>query len=309
MTDIRYNLRFISGKYQGGEFPLSLGRDLLIGRSPDVDLVLAEDMVSRKHARILAGEGSFAIEDLDSTNGTFVNGEKVQRTGLRQGDRILIGTSILKLVSVDGAAVVSEADARRNLEQASARRSTGSSMRMSGVIEEIPLPDLLQLLSTSRKSGLLVVHSEHGDGRIHFRKGQMYYATIDESYDLHPRKAIHRMLAWTSGGFSLEPPDDKQVLEELEDSTESLLMEGMRQIDELSRLEKDLPPRDAKLTLVAPLTAPLRELSPAELDMLQLVLNNGTLRATLDRSPLGDAETAAAVRALIARDYLVARDK
>lgn len=307
MTDIRYNLRFISGRYQGGEFPLSAGRDLLIGRAPDVDLVLAEDMVSRRHARILANsDDGFAIEDLDSTNGTFVNGEKVQRAGLRQGDRILIGTSILKLVSADGT-LVSEADARRNLEQASARRSTGSSMRMSGLIEEIPLPDLLQLLSTSRKSGLLVVHNEHGDGSIYFRKGQMYYASIDDSFDLHPRKAIHRMLAWMTGSFSLEPPDDKQVLEELTDSTESLLMEGMRQIDEMQRLAKDLPPRDARLMLVAPLVAPLRELSPDELDTLQLVLNHGTLGATLDHSPRGDSETAVAVRALIIREYLVAQ--
>ena len=51
---------------------------------------------------------------------------------------------------------------------------------MSGSIEEIPLPDLLQLLSTSRKSGVLAVRSDGGVGKIYLRKGQIYFATIDE---------------------------------------------------------------------------------------------------------------------------------
>ncbi len=45
-------LRFISGKYQGGEFPVGADKQILIGRSSDLDMVLVEDMVSRKHARI-----------------------------------------------------------------------------------------------------------------------------------------------------------------------------------------------------------------------------------------------------------------
>ncbi len=45
-------LRFISGKYQGGEFPLTADKPILIGRSSELDMVLVEDMVSRKHARI-----------------------------------------------------------------------------------------------------------------------------------------------------------------------------------------------------------------------------------------------------------------
>ena len=47
-----YVLRFISGKYQGGEFPVTADKQILVGRSSDLDMVLVEDMVSRKHARI-----------------------------------------------------------------------------------------------------------------------------------------------------------------------------------------------------------------------------------------------------------------
>ena len=98
MSDRAYLLRFISGKYQGGEYPLQDSGELVIGRSSELDMVLIEDMVSRKHAKISLAPGQIAIADLGSTNGTFVNGEKIKKARLKEGDRILIGTSILKLV-------------------------------------------------------------------------------------------------------------------------------------------------------------------------------------------------------------------
>src|SRR5688572_21854790 len=95
-------LRFISGKYQGGEFPIVQDKQIIVGRFSDLDMVLVEDMVSRKHARIQMQQDQVWIEDLGSTNGTFVNGEKIKRARLKEGDRVLIGTSILKLISGDG---------------------------------------------------------------------------------------------------------------------------------------------------------------------------------------------------------------
>jgi pSer/pThr/pTyr-binding forkhead associated (FHA) protein len=303
-----YALRFISGKYQGGEFPLRLDREIIVGRSSDLDMVLVEDMVSRKHAKIQASTDQIVIQDLGSTNGTFVNGEKVKKARLKEGDRILIGTSIIKLVAVDSSQTVSEEAARQRLEQTGQRRSvSGANKPMSGSIDEIPLPDLLQLLSTSRKSGVLSVRGEGGHGRIYLRKGQIYYSTIDDSYDISPRKAAFRLLTWATGTFELEPPDEKSVLEELQESTEALLMEGMRQLDEYRRIEGELPARDAALGLHNPLQAPLRDLKPEELDVLQLVVNYGQLQAVLDRSPKTDLETATAILALMQREYLAAR--
>jgi pSer/pThr/pTyr-binding forkhead associated (FHA) protein len=89
----RLALRFISGKYQGGEYPLEDGRQIVIGRSSDLDMVLVEEMVSRRHAQISMSGGAITIEDLGSTNGTFVNGEKIQHASLREGDRVLVGTT------------------------------------------------------------------------------------------------------------------------------------------------------------------------------------------------------------------------
>src|SRR5215212_9255843 len=124
----QFALRFISGKYQGGEFPLRMEREIVIGRSSDLDMVLVEDMVSRKHAKISTAGQQIVIQDLGSTNGTFVNGEKVKKIRLKEGDRILIGTSIIKLVAVDGVlqTAQTEADARARLEANAQKRQQAS---------------------------------------------------------------------------------------------------------------------------------------------------------------------------------------
>jgi pSer/pThr/pTyr-binding forkhead associated (FHA) protein len=303
-----WTLKFISGKYQGGEFPLRPNREITIGRSSDLDMVLVEDMVSRKHAKITTDDRAVSIQDLGSTNGTFVNGEKIRSVRLKEGDRILVGTSIIKLVAANGEAPVqstslSENEARSRLQVTANRRAEPKMMQ--GNIEEIPLPDLLQLLSTSRKSGVLVLRSEWGTGRLYLRKGQIYFANVDESFDVSPRKAVFRMLTWDKGLFELEPPDDRTVMEELQDSTEGLLMEGMRQLDEFRELSSKLPPFEAIVSIPHPLAPRLRDLKPNELDLMQTALSEATVQQIIDQSPQTDLDTAQALLSLLERGYLI----
>ena len=303
-----WTLKFISGKYQGGEFPLRPNREIIIGRSSDLDMVLVEDMVSRKHAKISTDDHSVSIQDLGSTNGTFVNGEKVRAIRLKEGDRILVGTSIIKLVTANSEAPVpssslTENEARSRMQVTANRRAEPKMMQ--GNIEEIPLPDLLQLLSTSRKSGVLVLRSEWGTGRLYLRKGQIYFANVDESFDVSPRKAMFRMLSWDKGLFELEPPDDRTVMEEIQDSTEGLLMEGMRQLDEFRELSAKLPPFEAIVSIPRPLEPRLRELKPQELDLMQTALDEATVQEIIDQSPQTDLDTAQALLALLERGYLI----
>ena len=303
---MQWALRFISGKYQGGEFPLRPHREIVIGRSSELDMVLVEDMVSRKHAKITTDDKTVSIQDLGSTNGTFVNGEKIRKVELKDGDRILIGTSIVKLVYVDGENTngLSETEARSRMAVTANKRPPTKSM--SGSIEEIPLPDLLQLLSTSRKSGVLVLRSDGGVGKLYLRKGQIYFASIDDSFNMGPRKAIFRMLSWTQGFFELEPPDERAVLEELQDSTEGLLMEGMRQLDEHRMLSEKLPPMTASIAIPRPLEPKLRDLGPEELDVFQTALSADTLRTLFDESSLTDLTVAEKLKVLLDKGYLIA---
>jgi hypothetical protein len=284
-----------------------MDREIIVGRSSDLDMVLVEDMVSRKHAKISTVGGQIVIQDLGSTNGTFVNGEKIKKVRLKEGDRILIGTSILKLITMNGRSpgmTTSEAEARSRMEQSAQRRTSAGGRPMSGSIDEIPLPDLVQLLSTSRKSGVLAVKSGEGVGRIYLRRGQIYYGSIDDAFDLTPHKAFYRMLSWISGTFELEPPDERNVLNEIQESTEALLMEGMRQLDEMRRMESELPPRNSVVRLAVPLQPRLRELSPGELDVLQAALNIGQVGAVLDQAGSSDLDASQALLSLLQRGYL-----
>ncbi len=70
-----------------------LGRRTRIGRGPDNEIVLDTKHVSRYHAVLLAGPNHTSIEDLKSTNGVFVNGKRVARQVLKDGDRVTIGKS------------------------------------------------------------------------------------------------------------------------------------------------------------------------------------------------------------------------
>jgi pSer/pThr/pTyr-binding forkhead associated (FHA) protein len=299
----RYALRFISGKYQGGEFPLQDNQEIIVGRSSDLDMVLVEDMVSRKHAKLTVNGDQIFIQDLGSTNGTFVNGEKIKRARLKEGDRVLVGTSIIKLVATDAAPAESRPPRDKLLEVAAGRR-TSQARTMSGTIDEVPLPDLLQLFSTSKKNGVLVIRTEREVAKIYLRKGALYYACINDNYDVSPRKSIYRMLTWTHGQFELEGPDDKEFLEEIDESTESILMNGLRQLDEMRHIQPELPDMNANLALSMPLIPPLRDLSAEELDILQLAYNYGHMETVLNKSLAMDLETCQILLKLIKNNYL-----
>jgi hypothetical protein len=308
MTDRAYALRFISGKYQGGEYPLQDAGELVIGRSSELDMVLVEDMVSRKHAKISLAPGQITISDLGSTNGTFVNGEKVKRARLKEGDRILIGTSILKLVSgarAAGAQVIDSKAAQQQLERTAAaqEKRSGGRTAVQGRLEEVPLVDLLQLLSTSKKTGAIVIRG-YRQGRVHLRAGKVVAAVIDSDPTLAPKKALYRMVAWTQGGFEFVPQEGElpPFPSEIAEGTEQLVMEAMHQSDELAR--GNLPAATAAIGIAMPLNARLRECTPEELDVMQLVHNYGVVQAVLDRASGSDLEVSQKLASLLQRGYL-----
>lgn len=77
---------------------IALDRIVRIGRSPDLELVVADDFVSTNHARVVPEPGGPVLEDLDSTNGTMLNGRRVKGTApLAPGDEIELGTVKLKV--------------------------------------------------------------------------------------------------------------------------------------------------------------------------------------------------------------------
>lgn len=239
MSRREFHLRFLAGRYQGGAIPLQPGAELLIGRAPDSGLLLEEELTSRRHARLFWEGGAPVIEDLGSTNGTFVNGERVARRRLAEGDRILVGGNIFKL-GVSGRPTAAPAttasmpaldpQAERTVAEGMPRRGSA----MQGRLEEVGLPDLLQLLGTSRKSGLLELHAADRRAEIHLASGRVVGCRVD-GLDLPPRESFFHVLAWTEGGFALGPPAAEPPQAGFEESTEALLLDGMRLLDEARR--------------------------------------------------------------------------
>ncbi len=97
----QFVLNFIGGKYQGGHFSLPSSGEVTFGRTAEAEIMLVEDLVSRRHARLEVRGTTLTLHDLQSTNGTFVNGERVKSAVLSAGDRVLIGSAVIQVVQAD----------------------------------------------------------------------------------------------------------------------------------------------------------------------------------------------------------------
>jgi len=78
--------------------PMQLEASVTVGRAPECELRLDDTYASSQHARIFGKNGSWYVEDLGSTNGTFVNEQKLAAPAMLQpGDRIRVGATVLEL--------------------------------------------------------------------------------------------------------------------------------------------------------------------------------------------------------------------
>ena len=307
----RLALKFISGKYQGGEFPLNEGQDVVVGRSSELDMVLVEEMVSRKHAVFRFENGVLTVQDLGSTNGTFVNGERIEKAILREGDRVLVGTSILRVIGFDASqpppqkkGLMGETQKHIGPHPMNEPPESHEPPRMSGNLEEIPLPDLMQLFSTSKKTGVLVLRTPDRVGRLYLEQGRIRFAEVDTNPALAPEKAVYRLLSFTRGLFSLDPPENRSFEKTLDLGATEVLMEGFRQQDEINALGDRVPPPRSAFHLPKQLPGRLRDLSPDELDWLELALRGKTLEGALDLSPHNDVDTVRGLLSLVSKGWL-----
>ncbi len=89
-----------SGFIVAGDGPdqrrVAVGSSLIVGRSGDNGLVIKDTAASRRHLEILSSGGGYVCRDLNSRNGTIVNGDRTKVWELKDGDRILIGETLLR---------------------------------------------------------------------------------------------------------------------------------------------------------------------------------------------------------------------
>lgn len=92
-----FSLSILNGPRAGGVIPVQPGRTIRIGRDPGSDIVLDDGYASRNHAEIRLDKGIVEIEDLMSSNGTYVNGARISAQHLNRGDIVRIGQTDFRL--------------------------------------------------------------------------------------------------------------------------------------------------------------------------------------------------------------------
>jgi response regulator RpfG family c-di-GMP phosphodiesterase len=132
---------------------------------------------------------------------------------------------VLDYVTKPASADVFVAKLKAQLDQ---RVSSRSARGVSGSLSEMGLPDMVQVLFHARKSGNLKIRAPEGSGEIHFAEGNVIDALWGE---LHGEEAFFAMLKLTDGEFGLDP-SFRAGTRVINQSSEALLLEGMRRMDE-----------------------------------------------------------------------------
>lgn len=109
-------------------------------------------------------------------------------------------------------------------------------MAFQGSLKELPLPDIIQLVSVSAKTGKFTLSREGDRGFIFLKNGQMVHATVS---DLVGEEAIYALAIWNQGEFQFSPGEepDRQTITK---SNTNLLMEAARRLDEWRVLSKKI---------------------------------------------------------------------
>jgi DNA-binding response OmpR family regulator len=194
--------------------------------------------------------------------------------------------------------------ARRTQENIATRSAPGGRTRFSGSIHDMAVVDLLQTFEVSRKSG--VVHLSNGlqRAKIYFRDGKIVDAEVSH---LRGEEAVYRTLIWNEAEFEVEfcPVAIEDIIGT---STQGILMEGMRRVDEWGRLCEQLPPLITIFEIDHPeLLDRLSEI-PDELNgILRLFDGKRSLFQVVDESPFEDLSTLSTISKLYFEGLLVAR--
>jgi len=209
-------------------FALPSEGEVTLGRSSSCELRLHDVDTSRRHAEILCDASGCRIRDLASTNGTFVNGERVKEHGLEPGDRIQVGANTLTFCRVESAVsssggAFSAGDDKTVLVE---RPVAGEAFR--GDLAEIPPFAVLQILEMGRKTGVLKIEAETDPGSLWLQRGDPIHAETKGQVGFD---AAMRLVCAKRGRFAFEPVEETPEAT-IKASVTELLLEAARQLDE-----------------------------------------------------------------------------
>jgi DNA-binding response OmpR family regulator len=178
--------------------------------------------------------------------------------------------------------------------------------RFAGRVQDMPVVDVIQTIEISRKSGVIQFVGERGrQAAIYFRDGRVIDA---EAGSLQGEDAVYRLLTWGEGEFEVVFRTVRRR-EVITMSSQGLLMEGMRRLDEWSRLFEQLPPLTHRFEVdTVELAARLGDVPDDNNRILRLFDGKRTLLEVIDASDVGDLECLQAISRLYFEELLVDLD-
>jgi hypothetical protein len=199
---VRRSLQIVLGRERGRVYPIDVGA-FVVGRGSDCDIVLASEIVSRRHATIEVGLTSLNVTDLGSSNGTYINGARIVGEGVVvQGDVLLAGDVAMRL---HGSTVPELPPLRPGVE-------AGTSTNLAGSLVEVPPATVLRYLAVIKKTGVLRLTSPPVESRVTFTRGHISAVVVSHK-KRDPAPALTSMLRWR-GTFDVGPPstEDSNLL-------------------------------------------------------------------------------------------------
>jgi pSer/pThr/pTyr-binding forkhead associated (FHA) protein len=214
---------------------LEEGREAVLGRGEGCEVRVDSTQASRRHAAVRSEGEAVKVRDLGSTNGTFVNGERVEgERALRPGDRIEVGGVAVTFCRIDptwtAAGPRASAGDRTVLFDAGTPAPAPATV-LHGRLEEIPTYAVLQMLEMGGKTGRLTLEGDDGPVHLWIASGRPVHA---EAQKTRGQEAAFAGLRLDRGAFRFEagsaPPETT-----LAASLTELLLEAARLGDEDAR--------------------------------------------------------------------------
>jgi hypothetical protein len=204
------------------------GAEVVLGRSPECALALPSAQASRRHASVRRDGDRVLVRDLGSTNGTFVNGERVTgERALASGDRIDVGGTTVTFWNV-GRGAPAPAPADRTIVAFQPESPTAVSEALGGDLSQIPLFAVLQMLEMGTQSGVLTVTAADGVQRIWLASGRLVHAETEKLRGVEAALAVAQA---TAGRFEFQAGEPAPT-RSMQSSVTEIVLEASRLLDE-----------------------------------------------------------------------------
>ena len=218
----------------------------------------------------------------------FVSSKLFYLTGFRVGmDSFLVEPIQLDELNTVIKKAISSAEEGKYLQS--------DRKEIEGRLSQMSLADILQFLQMNRKEGELKITYGEDVGRVHICSGQVFNATL---HSTECEKAVYRLLSWGEGYFEFIPKT-VDMGQKIMCSTDNLLMEGMRQFDELNKAKATGPAFNSTLTIVGSREDIKEGELPVIFDTFDLVDEHPLINDLIDNSTFTDFDVYTAIIRLI----------